>query len=61
MDVKLVKTYYIARLYLVKVRKCGRFITVFVSSRDYDFNFWILNAHVQFSALVPVIFVANML
>lgn len=48
MVVKLVKTYYTARLYLVKVRKCGRFITVLVSSRDYDFDFWIWNAHVQF-------------
>ena len=48
MAIKLIKTYYMARLHLVKVQKCGWFITVLVSSTDYNFSFWILSALVQF-------------
>ncbi len=42
---------------MVSVLYCGHIVTDIVSGRGYNVNSWILNVHLQFSVVVPVIFV----
>ncbi len=42
---------------VVSVLYCGQIVTGIVSGRIYNVNSWILNVNLQFSVVVPVIFV----
>ncbi len=42
---------------VVSVLYCGQTVTGMVSGRVYNANSWISNVHLQFSVVVPVIFV----
>ncbi len=45
---------------MVSVLSCGQVVTGIVSGRVYNVNSWILNVHLQFSVVVPVIFVLKL-
>ncbi len=46
-----------AGLCMVNVLYCGQRVTGIVSGHVYNVNSWTLNIHLQFSVVVPVIFV----